>query len=155
LLPRARHTDQPAALFVNQGMRSSGNILWFADITLNDRATVGGKGGSLGELLRAGISVPAGFVVSTTAFERVLAAVEKQAPIRSRIESLSLQDLKGIRLLSEEARARIQAASFPEDLRAELIAAHANLCEEDPHWPLAVRSSATTEDAEDASFAGL
>jgi pyruvate,water dikinase len=136
-------------------MRSSGNIRWFADITLNDRATVGGKGGSLGELVRAGITVPAGFVVSTTAFEQVLAALEKQGPIRSRIESLTLQDLRGIRLLSEEARARIQAASFPEDVRAEIIAAHSNLCSENPHWPLAVRSSATTEDAEDASFAGL
>ena len=109
----------------------------------------------MGELVRAGITVPAGFVVSTTAFEQVLATLEKQAPIRSRIESLTLQDLRGIRLLSEEARARIQAASFPEDLRAEIIAAHANLCGENPHWPLAVRSSATTEDAEDASFAGL
>ena len=136
-------------------MRSSGNIRWFADITLNDRATVGGKGGSLGELVRAGISVPAGFVVCTAAFEKVLASLEEQEPIRSRINSLSLQDLRGIRLLSEEARARIQAASFPEDLRAEIIAAHAGLCGEDAHWPLAVRSSATTEDAEDASFAGL
>jgi pyruvate, water dikinase len=140
---------------VNLGMRSSGNIRWFADITLNDRATVGGKGGSLGELVRAGIRVPAGFVVGTTVFEQVLAVLEKQGPIRSRIESLTLQDLRGIRLLSEEARARIQAASFPGDLRAEIIAAHAKLCGENPHWPLAVRSSATTEDAEDASFAGL
>jgi pyruvate,water dikinase len=136
-------------------MRSSGNIRWFADITLNDRATVGGKGGSLGELVRAGISVPDGFVVSTTAFEQVLAALEQQVPIRSRIESLTLQDLRDIRLLSEDTRARIQAASFPEDLRAEIIAAHAKLCGENPRWPLAVRSSATTEDAEDASFAGL
>lgn len=136
-------------------MGSSENIRWFADITLNDRAAVGGKGGSLGELVRAGITVPAGFVVCTAAFDRVMDAVEKQGPIRSRVESLNLQDLRGIRLLSEEARARIQAASFPEDLKTEILAAHADLCGENPHWPLAVRSSATTEDAEDASFAGL
>ena len=30
-------------------------ISWFADIGLADRPTVGGKGGSLGELTRAGI----------------------------------------------------------------------------------------------------
>jgi pyruvate,water dikinase len=136
-------------------MGSSGNIRWFADITLNDRPAVGGKGGSLGELVRAGISVPSGFVVCTAAFERFLAALEKQRPIRSRIAALSLQDLRGIRLLSEEVRARIQAACLPENLREEIIAAHAELCGENLQWPLAVRSSATTEDAEDASFAGL
>jgi pyruvate, water dikinase len=136
-------------------MGSSGNIRWFTDITLNDRPAVGGKGGSLGELLRAGISVPSGFVVCTAAFERFLAALEKQGSIRSRIAALSLQDLRGIRLLSEEVRSRIQAASLPEDLREEIIAAHAELCGENLQRPLAVRSSATTEDAEDASFAGL
>lgn len=136
-------------------MRSLGNIRWFADVTLNDRPMVGGKGGSLGELTRAGISVPPGFVLCTTAFERFLPVLEEQAPIRSRIEALTLQDLRGIRLLSQEARTRIQTASLPDDLCAEIIAAHANLCGENLHWPLAVRSSATAEDAEDASFAGL
>lgn len=136
-------------------MRSSGNIRWFADITLNDRPLVGGKGGSLGEMTRAGIPVPAGFVVCTVAFEQLLAVLEKQAPIRSRVEALSLQDLKGIRLLSEEVRGRIKSADLPEDLRAQIVEAHRRLCGGNRNWPLAVRSSATSEDAEDASFAGL
>jgi len=136
-------------------MRSSENISWFADINLKDRASVGGKGGSLGELTRAGISVPPGFVVCTTAFEKVLGSLETQSPIRRRIEALTLQDLRGIRLLSEDVRARMQAGTLPADLRAEIIAAHTQLCGENPQSPLAVRSSATTEDAEDASFAGL
>jgi pyruvate,water dikinase len=136
-------------------MRPSENISWFADVTLNERPAVGGKGGSLGELMRAGIPVPAGFVVCTGAFERVLALLEKQAPIRSRTQALTLQDLRGIRLLSEEVRERIQNVSLPDDLSAEIAAAHADLCGDDLHRPLAVRSSATTEDAEDASFAGL
>ena len=136
-------------------MRASENIRWFADITLNDRATVGGKGGSLGELTRAGITVPAGFVVCTSAFESFLAELEKEVPIRSRVAALNLHDLNGIRLLSKDVRARIRAASLPSDLCAEIVAAHAELCGAKPQIPLAVRSSATTEDAEDASFAGL
>jgi len=136
-------------------MRCSSNISWLADITLNDRPKVGGKGASLGELTRAGIAVPAGFVVGTCAFEQFLGILEKQAPIRRRIEDLSFEDLTGIRLLSEQVRARIQAASMPGELSAEIIAAHAKLCGANPHRPLAVRSSATAEDADDASFAGL
>ena len=51
-------------------------IGWFADLSLADRPQVGGKGGSLGELVRAGIAVPPGFVVKTAAFEQFLAAAE-------------------------------------------------------------------------------
>ncbi len=136
-------------------MRSTPNICWFADISLADRATVGGKGGSLGELTRASIAVPRGFVVTTQGFERVLAELERENPIRSRVEALSLQDLKGIRLLSEEIRTRIKSAPLPPDVCADIVAAHAELCGPNLNSPLAVRSSATAEDSEDASFAGL
>jgi pyruvate,water dikinase len=46
------------------------NVAWFEDIDLDDRASVGGKGASLGELRRARIEVPPGFVVTTSAFRR-------------------------------------------------------------------------------------
>src|SRR5581483_12349910 len=80
-------------------MGASENISWFAGITLNDRLTVGGKGGSLGELTRAGIAVPPGFVVRTTAFERFLAVLESEEPVRSRVEGLGDHDITGITAL--------------------------------------------------------
>ncbi len=55
-------------------MASTELIGWFADVGLADRPTVGGKGGSLGELTRAGIPVPAGFVVRTAAFDDFVAS---------------------------------------------------------------------------------
>ncbi len=136
-------------------MRSSENISWFADIGLNDRATVGGKGGSLGELTRAGIAVPCGFVVRTSAFERFLGVLEKEEPIRPRVELLGAHELEKIMALSERTRARLENAPLPDDVQTEILGAHAELCRGQTSTPLAVRSSATTEDAEDASFAGL
>jgi pyruvate, water dikinase len=136
-------------------MHSTRNIRWFADISLADRAMVGGKGGSLGELTRANIAVPPGFVITTQGFERLLANLERENRIRSRVETLSLLDLKGIRLLSEEVRARVKSAPLPADVSADIVAAHAELCEPDLNFPVAVRSSATAEDSEEASFAGL
>jgi pyruvate,water dikinase len=136
-------------------MRSSANISWFADITLQDRSEVGGKGGSLGELTRAGIPAPSGFVVRTSAFERFIAPLEKQEPIRRCVEALEGHELAKITVLSETLRARFEGTPLPHDLQAEIVAAHAELSREDPTQPLAVRSSATTEDAADASFAGL
>jgi pyruvate,water dikinase len=136
-------------------VRSSETIGWFADIGLADRPTVGGKGGSLGELTRASIAVPPGFVVRTGAFERFLSTLEEQEPIRAKVETLGADQLEQITALSKHLRARLESAALPDDLNSELVAAHAELCGADPHSHVAVRSSATTEDAEDASFAGL
>ena len=136
-------------------MDSTANISWFADITLADRATVGGKGGSLGELTRAKIAVPAGFVTTTHAFERFFAELDKENSIRSHVQTLHPQDLEGIRCFSDQLRARFETTTLPEDVCADIVAAHAELCGLDLNWPLAVRSSATTEDSENASFAGL
>jgi pyruvate,water dikinase len=130
-------------------------IGWFADIGLNDRPHVGGKGGSLGELQRAGIAVPAGFVVKTGAFERFVRALEREAPVRSRIEALNPDDLAAVTACCSEMRARVEAAELPADVLEELSASHAALCGDGGSSPVAVRSSATTEDAADASFAGL
>ena len=130
-------------------------IGWFADIGLADRPQVGGKGGSLGELQRAGIAVPGGFVVKTGAFERFVRSLERDAPVRARIESLNADDLDGVRACCGEMRARVEAAELPRDVLEELSASHATLCGSGGPSPVAVRSSATTEDAADASFAGL
>ena len=136
-------------------MPSSEIIGWFADIGLSDRPTVGGKGGSLGELARAAIPVPPGFVVRTAAFERFLSALEKDEPIRTRVEALGENELEKILALSQQLRARLENSVLPDDVNSEILAAHAELCGEGNNPPLAVRSSATTEDAADASFAGL
>jgi pyruvate,water dikinase len=136
-------------------MRSTDSIGWFADIGLKDRPQVGGKGGSLGELLRAGIAVPPGFVVKTGAFERFVDALERESPLRARIESLSAADLTAVTACCQEIRARVEEAALPADLLSEISAAHTELCGGDGQSPVAVRSSATTEDAVDASFAGL
>jgi len=134
---------------------SSQFIGWFADVGLADRPTVGGKGGSLGELTRAHIPVPPGFVVRTAAFERFLSALENEEPIRPKVEAVSSNELEKITALSEYLRGRLEGEPLPDDVNQEILAAHAELSGADSNPPLAVRSSATTEDATDASFAGL
>ncbi len=135
-------------------MPSTQIIGWFADIGLHDRPHVGGKGGSLGELQRAGIDVPPGFVVKTGAFERFIHALEEQSPLRALIEALDPDDLAAVTARCKEIRARVESVELPRDVLAEITAAYTSLCEQQSA-PVAVRSSATTEDAVDASFAGL
>jgi pyruvate,water dikinase len=130
-------------------------ISWFCDIGLDDRPRVGGKGGSLGELQRAGIDVPPGFVVRTEAFADVIDPLERHSPLRSRIEALAADDLRKIGAVSRELRTRVEEAPLPADLQQEIRDAYARLGGSAAPPAVAVRSSATTEDAADASFAGL
>jgi pyruvate,water dikinase len=136
-------------------MSSAVDIAWFADIGLDDRLEVGGKGGSLGELARAGIVVPPGFVVKTSAFERFVQTLEAESPVRALVERLQSDDLDGIKACSANLRARVEATPLPAAMHDAFAAAHASLVDGRDGATVAVRSSATTEDARDASFAGL
>jgi pyruvate,water dikinase len=130
----------------------SAAIAWFADIGLGDRGAVGGKGGSLGELTRAGIAVPPGFVVRTEAFEAFLQSLDARQALRAPIEALDPDDLPAVQRVTAAIRARIESEPLPGEVRDAIAAAYRRLGEREP---VAVRSSATLEDAEDASFAGL
>lgn len=133
----------------------SNAISWFADIGLADRPTVGGKGGSLGELTKAGIEVPPGFVVRTEAFEAFVQKLDAEEPLRAPVEALDPADLKTAQEVLQKVRARLTGSELPAEVQAEITAAYEQLCAGRGEIPVAVRSSATTEDAEDASFAGL
>jgi pyruvate,water dikinase len=126
-------------------------VAWFKDVGIADRPTVGGKGGSLGELTRAGIPVPPGFVVTTSAFETFLDALEARGAIRDCVETLDPSNLGAATKLSEELRRRVIEEPMPAEVEQAILAAYDELGAN----AVAVRSSATTEDAEDASFAGL
>jgi pyruvate, water dikinase len=129
----------------------------FAEIGIQDRPSVGGKGASLGELARAGIRVPGGCVVTTSAFERFLTIFDPQGSIRRAVNKLSPQDSAAIVQLSEQVRAQIECAPIAEDLQSAIAAAYEELhrAPENATCPVAVRSSATSEDSAEASFAGL
>jgi len=130
-------------------------IGWFEEIGLADRPLVGGKGGSLGELTRAGIAVPPGFVVATPAFDAFIEALEAHAPVRAAIEALAADDLPAMTKATAAIRERVEGEPLPAALREAIAASWTRLCGEGGAVPVAIRSSATTEDAEDASFAGL
>ena len=137
-------------------------IQWFDDIGLRDRPSVGGKGASLGELRRAKVAVPPGFVVNTAAFETALAALDPDNSIRSQMETLAashsaagdpMGSLDLITRVSESIRKRFVAEALPATVRDALIEAYEKLA--GPDLAVAVRSSATSEDSNEASFAGL
>lgn len=127
-------------------------LLWFSDIGIHDRPLAGGKGASLGELTRAGLPIPEGFVVSTTAFTSWLDLLDQRHAIRRRIGELQHDALDAVNACTAEIRAVIEQESLTPALLDALAASYARLGGD---APVAVRSSATSEDSEEASFAGL
>ncbi len=129
-----------------------GYVLGFQEIDRSQVAIAGGKGALLGELSRIeGIAVPAGFCVTTDAFEAALAGEPSIDDRLDRLSQLQPDDREAIRALSAEIRLALEAIAVPEDLAAEITGALAGFGAQAPY---AVRSSATAEDSPSASFAG-
>ncbi len=129
-----------------------GCVLDFQEIDRAEVAVVGGKGALLGELSRMeGICVPAGFCVTTDAFERAMAQTPSIGDRLDQLVRVTPEDREAIRALSAEIRQALEGAARPGDLAAEITRALARLGEQAAY---AVRSSATAEDLPTASFAG-
>ncbi|MGY1643040.1 PEP/pyruvate-binding domain-containing protein [Geodermatophilus sp. SYSU D00703] len=128
-------------------------VLRFADVGRDDVPVAGGKGASLGELMRAGIRVPDGFVVTTEAFRSAVAALD----LGSRVTALDPSDADAVAAACAELRSIVESAPLPAEVAEAVTAAYTRLADAcgQPDLPVAVRSSATSEDSAEASFAGL
>src|ERR687896_1749032 len=127
-------------------------VLGFQEIDQTQVSVAGGKGAHLAELSRIeGIRVPAGFCVTTDAFQRIMAEAPSIDDRLDRLSRLKPDDREAIRALSTEIRQTLEGIAIPDDLAAAITGALARLGE---HAAYAVRSSATAEDLPTASFAG-
>ena len=129
---------------------TSPTIIWLAELDANMIPSVGGKGANLGELLKAGFSVPNGFAVTTTAFNQTMEANEISTALSKMKASFDGLDVVKLEIQAHETQALILNAQIPTEILSPVRAAFISL-----DSPLvAVRSSATMEDSASASFAG-
>lgn len=125
----------------------------FAALTKDQTPIAGGKAANLGELTRAGMPVPPGYVVTAAAFRRFLADAGLTEPFSNAIAKLDVDDPRAIQELAADLRARVMSAPLATDLADAITAPYQGLG--DGNAPVAVRSSATAEDSARASFAGM
>jgi pyruvate,water dikinase len=119
------------------------NVAWFKDLNKTDVAFVGGKAASLGELTGAGIDVPPGFVVTADAYSAALAEAGLDKALSQVLSNSPAEAAVAIQKL-------FAGLDLPAALSEEILGAYEAL----GSGPVAVRSSATTEDLAEASFAG-
>lgn len=123
-------------------------ILFFNEINKGSRSLVGGKGANLGEMTQAKFPVPNGFCVSTEVYQSFIAANNLSLFIAKKTKGV---DITKIERAGSQIRKAIQRCEIPASLAAAVELA---LTQFDAESYFSIRSSATAEDLDFASFAG-
>jgi pyruvate,water dikinase len=127
-------------------------VRWFEEIGLTDVGLVGGKGANLGELTGAGLPVPPGFVITADAYLDAVSQSGVRARLAMLLSGLNADDHVALTKTTTAAREAIMDAPIPGDIADAIADAYRRLGDD---VAVAVRSSGTTEDAGDSSFAGM
>ena len=131
------------------GILASESILKLSELSAAQVTAAGGKGASLGELTRAGVPVPQGFVVLSTAFQNTMRLEGHSSFIESMLHQLSRGELD-LDAASSKIAGQLETLKLPDDLAAQVLDAFDSLGSN----RVSVRSSATCEDGEASAWAG-
>jgi pyruvate,water dikinase len=119
-------------------------------LTKDDTLIAGGKGASLGEMLRAGIPVPDGYVVLSDTFDKFLVETDLIQEIKAILDTVDSETIHTVEDASEKIQGLIKNTEVPEDIGAEVVSEFSSLGAR----YVAVRSSATAEDGAEHAWAG-
>lgn len=144
-------------------------IKWFSELNKNSGNVAGGKGANLGEIYNAGLPVPPGFVVTAQAYSYFIEHAGIKDKMKEALDGLDYENTKQLDEAASYVRSLILNSKMPAKMEEEIIDAYDsldiedfdtsklayNLIKSNKNFPfVAVRSSATTEDLAEASFAG-
>lgn len=145
-------------------------IKWFSELGKDSGKVAGGKGANLGEIYNLKVPVPPGFVITAQAYDYFIEKSGLKDKIKNLLEKINYEDTQLLNDVTEKIRNYIVDSRMPDDMEEEIIEAYENLGADDlssvhgsaldilnhAKEPIfvAVRSSATTEDLAEASFAG-
>jgi len=135
--------------------KTSARILWFSEISKEDVPIVGGKSANLGEMVKLkSVPVPNGFSTTSLAYREFIKENNLDDRILNIIKSTDIDNSKKLKEASEKIRQLFLSSHFNHTLGQEIREYYRKLIEKEKNIYVAVRSSATSEDLPDASFAG-
>ena len=120
------------------------------NVSQKDLSIVGGKAANLGELFKAGLPVPEGFVLLTDAYKRFVAENKIDVKIDKLLKEIDNNDFESIKNVSIKIKKIIDECKLPDDLLNEINDSYIKYT----NLEVTVRSSAVSEDSSEASFAG-
>jgi pyruvate,water dikinase len=139
-------------------------VVGLEQIGKDDIKKAGGKGANLGEIIKIGIPVPEGFVVTTSSFDSLIQIYNLGKGLQEIIEKTNVDDTTALLQASKKLKGIILSQKMPNEVMSKVIqsykimsttdAIELNSHEIKEASLVAVRSSATAEDLPTASFAG-
>ena len=130
-------------------------VVTLGEVSESDLPLVGGKASKLGELVREGLPVPPGFVLTTEAYNDFVAGTALKTELPAALAMIEPDRAETVDAASQRIRRLFETVPFPKDLQREIESAYESFAQQYSVRFCAVRSSATAEDLEGASFAGL
>jgi len=131
-------------------MKKIGFTRMLERVTKADFSFVGGKGANLGEMLKAGLPVPGGFVVLTTAYNKYVEANSLNIKINDLLSKVDVDNPKELEEAAQNIQDLFAKGSMPTAIQEEISGIYKLMGRPE----VAVRSSATAEDLPGTSFAG-
>lgn len=149
-------------------------VKWFSELSHKDVEIAGGKGASLAEMYNNKFPIPPGFSITAQAYAYFLDKTNIKGAIHTVLDGLDVEDTDALTDASKKIRNIIETAELPKEMADDIKESYEILDVDKQkmvrsggrggaleilrtsHEPpfVAVRSSATAEDLEDASFAG-
>jgi pyruvate,water dikinase len=132
-------------------------VIGLDKIGRQDINAAGGKGANLGEIIKAGIPVPKGFVVTTSSFDKLIEMHNLDTKIQEIIATTNVDDTSALLGASLRLKDMILTCPVPPEVESKVIEEYGRLSGHDRNTSkilVSVRSSATAEDLPSASFAG-
>jgi len=127
-------------------------LAWFNEIPEQELMNAaGGKGASLCRMSRQQLPVPEGFIVCSSTFNYFMESCNLYPIVQAHLDQIDWNSCSSLIEVSEKIRKQIIATPMPEQLIEDIRNYYTSLGE---NVPVAVRSSGTVEDLEDASCAG-
>ena len=129
-------------------MNKNNLLVWLKDIRKTDIASVGGKAANLGELFSK-FHIPNGFCITVKAFEDFLRNNNIDNKIPSLTKNIDTNKQNKVDLISNQIKNLITKTKISNELQESILQNYKKI-----NGFVAVRSSAVSEDLQEASFAG-
>jgi pyruvate,water dikinase len=148
------------------------NIVWLSELSKESIPIAGGKGANLAEMYNSRFPVPPAFIITAYAFKTFIENTGLKDKLRNELKKIDMENTMQLEMKAKEIQMMVTREDMPKDLALEIIESYETLNIEpgmlekagkdalsiirtakEPIF-VAVRSSATTEDLETASFAG-
>lgn len=116
----------------------------------------GGKGANLGELIKAGFNVPAGFCIKSDAYHHLIEANDLSGQISELVKAISFDNVRDLEEKTGLIRSLIIDAQIPKQLEQEIIDKYQELQSlSGEELLVAVRSSVAVKGTSISSFPGM